>query len=178
LQHTTVDEHAARVARLRAAFAEANNRFLTRLRGADDEEAVRAPAGGGWSAAQIGWHVAAVSSRFARLISGELPGAAPLGEGFRERSWSEIVSGMPAGLEAPGPAQPPAAVTRAQAVALVEASGDLMTRALDGVTPERGSRFGIVDPIVGGAISLYQVAEWATGHIIRHNQQAKRTLRA
>jgi DinB superfamily len=172
-----VDEHAARVASLRAAFAEANGRFLIRLRGADDEEAVRTPAGGGWTAAQIGWHVAAVSSRFARLISGELPGAAPLGEGFLERSWSEIVSGMPPSLEAPGPVQPPADVTRAQAIALVEASGDLMTRALDSVTPERGSRYGVVDPIAGGAVTLYQVAEWATRHIIRHNQQAKRTLR-
>ena len=51
-----------------------------------------------------------------------------------------------------------------------------MARALDAVTPERGAGHGISSPIVGGAINLYQVGEWATAHVIRHNKQAKQVL--
>jgi hypothetical protein len=51
-----------------------------------------------------------------------------------------------------------------------------MARALDVVTPDRGARHGISSPIVGGLITVYQLGEWATAHVIRHNQQAKRTL--
>ena len=37
-------------------------------------------------------------------------------------------------------------------------------------------RHGISSPIVGGAINLYQVGDWATAHVIRHNRQAKQVL--
>jgi hypothetical protein len=67
-------------------------------------------------------------------------------------------------------------VTRSEAIALLEASGERMDRALEGVTADRAERYGIESPIVGGEINVYQIAEWATAHIIRHNQQAKRTL--
>jgi hypothetical protein len=43
------------------------------------------------------------------------------------------------------------------------------------LTVERGARMGVTHPLVG-SISLYLVADWATGHIIRHNRQAKRVL--
>ena len=51
-----------------------------------------------------------------------------------------------------------------------------MARALDAVTPDRGAGLCITSPIVGGAINLYQVAEWATAHVIRHNKQAKQVV--
>jgi hypothetical protein len=50
-----------------------------------------------------------------------------------------------------------------------------MARALDTLTPARGARTGITHQIVG-TISLYQLGEWATAHVIRHNRQAKRVL--
>jgi hypothetical protein len=34
---------------------------------------------------------------------------------------------------------------------------------------------GITHPIVG-TITLYQLGDWATAHVIRHNRQAKRVL--
>jgi hypothetical protein len=49
-----------------------------------------------------------------------------------------------------------------------------MARALDRLSPERG-RMGITSSLVG-TISLYQVCEWATAHVIRHNKQAKLAL--
>ena len=65
---------------------------------------------------------------------------------------------------------------RAEAIAELEASGVRMARAFDMLTPERGTGFGITSQIVGGTITLYQVGEWATAHVIRHNRQAKRVL--
>lgn len=168
--------HRARIGHLRESFAEANERLVARLRAADDDGARRVPEGGGWSAAQIGWHVAKVTTRFAGLMSGELPGAQPLPSGFVERPWAEVASQVADRLEAPAGFQPPPVVARMEAISALEASGIRLARALDIVTAERGAGHGITSPIVGGAINLYQVGEWATAHVIRHNKQAKRVL--
>jgi hypothetical protein len=164
-----------RLAQLRESFDEANQRFLARLRDATDEAAERSADGGGWSASQIGWHVAAVTRRFAGLISGDVPAVAPLDAGFRERAWTDVAASIPDRLEAPAGAVPPESVRREDAIRAVEDAGRQMAFALDGLPPERGDRMGITHPIVG-AISVYQIGEWATAHVARHNRQAKRTL--
>ena len=168
-------EHLTRVRHLREAFAEANERLVARLRRVDDG-AAEAAASGAWSAAQIGWHVARVSTRFAGLLSGELPGAQPLPDGFHPREWTAITGEMPARLKAPGGVEPPAGVRRSDAIAALEASGVRMARAFDALTPDRGAHLGVTSPVVGGTITLYQLGEWATAHVIRHNRQAKRAL--
>jgi hypothetical protein len=170
--------HYERLRHLRESFAEANERLVARLRTADDEVAARPPAAGGWSAAQIGWHVARVTTQFAGLMSGDVAGSRPLPPDFREREWKEITAGIPERLKAPESAHPPPAVTRLDAIAALEASGMRMARAFDALTPERGAAHGINSPIVGGPINLYQVAEWATAHVIRHNKQAKQAIGA
>ena len=172
--NTAQSQHLARVRHLRESFAEANERLVARLRKAS-EEAAHHPTNGGWSAAQIGWHVAAVTTRFARIMSGDLDTAQPLPADFREREWGAIVAAMPPRLIAPAAAVPPAVVGRDEAIAALEAAGTTMARALDTLTPERGGRLGITHPIVG-TITLYQIGEWATAHVIRHNRQAKRVL--
>jgi hypothetical protein len=166
--------HLARVRHLREAFAEANERLVARLRNATDDAAHSASAG--WTAAQIGWHVATVTNRFAGLISGDIKGAQELPPEFVERPWLTIVEAIPDRLKAPDAFAPPPAVTRHDAVSALEASGMRMARAFDAITPERGSAMGISSPIVGGTITVYQIGEWATAHIIRHNRQAKRVL--
>jgi len=166
--------HLNRMRHLRESFAEANERLVARLRAATDEAAGRAVTGE-WSAAQIGWHVAAVTTRFSGLISGDLPGAEPLPEGFAERPWSEVVAGVPARGRAPASLVPPPLVRRGEAISALEASGLRMARALDSLTPERGARVGITSAVVG-TITVYQIGEWATAHVIRHNRQAKRVL--
>jgi DinB superfamily len=168
--------HRARIGQLRAAFAEANERLVARLRAADEAAAERVPAAGGWSPAQIGWHVARVTTQFAGVMSGDRPGAKPVDAGFAERPWAEIAPTIADRLEAPAAFQPPPAVSRRDAIAALEASGVAMARALDAVTAERGAGFCLTSPVVGGAISLYQVSEWATAHVIRHNKQAKQIL--
>lgn len=167
-------EHLARVRHLRESFVEANERLVARLRKATDGAAQQVPADG-WSAAQIGWHVAAVTTRFAGLISGDLDGAQPLPADFHERAWSEIAAAVPSPLTARGPVVPPASVVRSEAIAALEASGSRMARAFDTLTRERGGRMGITHQVVG-TITLYQLGDWATAHVIRHNRQAKRVL--
>ncbi len=168
-------DHLARVRHLREAFVSANERLVKRLRQADDEAAERAPHHGEWSAAQIGWHVASVNTRFAALIAGDVPAAKPLPDDFVEKPWTAIAAEMPEKLQAPAAAVPPGAVHKKDAVAALEASGLKMARAFDSLTPERGARIGVTNPLVG-TINLYQVGEWAAAHVARHNAQAKRIL--
>ncbi len=172
--HGAQAEHMTRVRHLREAFASANERLVARLRGTTDEAAER-PVPNGWSAAQIGWHVANVSARFAALIGGDLGGPQPLPETFVERAWQEIAASMPDRLQASPSSHPPPTVRRTDAVSALEASGTKMARAFDTLTLERGARMGITHPLVG-TINMYQLAEWATAHIARHNKQAKRVL--
>lgn len=172
---STQSAHLARVRHLREAFAAANERLVARLRKATDEAASRSAAGA-WTAAQIGWHVAAVNNRFAGLIAGDITGVAAMPAGFVERPWEAIAADIPERLTSPATFAPPPGVSRDATIAALEASGMRMARAFDAMTPERGSTMGITSPLVGGAITVYQIGEWATAHIIRHNRQAKRAL--
>ena len=90
--------HAQRIAGLVARLDDAANRLATRLEGAGDR-AERATSG--WTAAQIGAHVALVNDSFSKVVDGSAPAAKPAPEGFVERPWAAIASGVPARLEAP-----------------------------------------------------------------------------
>ena len=145
--------HRARVGHLRESFAEANERLVARLRGVDDEAGRHVPGDGGWSAAQIGWHVARVTTRFAGIMSGELPGAQPVAADFVERPWAEIAPTVADRLEAPPSVQPPPGVARMEAISALEASGMKMARALDAVamspwTPPAIFIFSAGDPVI------------------------------
>jgi uncharacterized damage-inducible protein DinB len=168
-------DHLSRVRHLREEFASANERLVKRLRVSDYHVAERTPASGGWTAAQVGWHVATVNNRFAALIAGDTPAAKPLPDDFTERPWNDIAAELPEKIQASAAAMPPAQVTRHDAVAMLEASALKMARAFDTLTPERASRIGITSPLVG-TINLYQVGEWAASHVARHDKQAERAL--
>ena len=167
-------EHLSRVRHLREGFAAANEHLGSRLREADDEAAHRV-VDGRWSAAQVGWHVAAVSTRFAAVLAGDVPAAKPLPADFEERPWAEVQAAIPGTLEASPAAVPPPGVTRHDAIAALEASAVRMARALDTLTPERGAGIGVTSPVVG-TINLYQVGNWAVSHVERHDPQVQRAL--
>jgi uncharacterized damage-inducible protein DinB len=160
---------------MREAYREAHARFVKRLTDAPADAVERAPADGGWSAAQIGWHVAAVDTSFAGLVSGGQPGAKPLADGVSETPWSEIVQGMPDKLEAGKRVQPPAAVRRDEVLAALADAAAKLDAALAGLDEARGASQAITHPIVG-SVTLRQIGDWATAHTIRHNAQAKRVL--
>jgi uncharacterized damage-inducible protein DinB len=174
MQHAA-ETHADRMQRIRRRYREAHDRLVARLREAHEDAVQRPPADGGWSPAQIGWHVAAVDGLFAALMSGEIPGAKELQPGAATRPWPEIAAGIPDKLEANKRVQPPPAVPRDQVLEALAAAADRMDAALAALSEERGERFAITHPVIG-IVPLAHIGEWATSHVIRHNAQAKRAL--
>jgi uncharacterized damage-inducible protein DinB len=172
-----MSSHQEHVTRVRQAYREAHERFVTRLRDADETAVHRAPADGGWSAAQIGWHVAAVDASFAGVLTGEVPAAKPLADGTPARPWQEIVAGMPAKLEAGKRVQPPPDARRDDVLRSLAESAAKLDAALAALSEERAAGYAITHPVVG-TVALSQIGEWATAHVIRHNAQAKRVLGA
>lgn len=167
--------HSEKIARVRQAYKEAHARFVKRLTEAPPDAVEGTPEDGGWSAAQIGWHVAAVDTTFAGLISGELPGAKELPDGVAVKPWSDIVAGIPEKLEAGKRVQPPPGVRRddmLQALSVAEAKLDA---ALSGLPEDRGLRYAITHPVIG-TVTIGDIGDWAVAHTIRHNAQAKRVL--
>lgn len=165
--------HEARIAATAAAFEAAMSRFLARLEATPDDVAEKQPADGGWSAAGIAWHVAMTNEQFAGLVEGSVPGARPPAPDFEETPFSEITSVVPDQLEAPPTFHPPAAVTRAEALTRARASKDRMSQAIRAMPEARG--LWTVKSILG-LVTIYQVGEWATAHVARHNAQAKRVI--
>ena len=90
-----MEPFSERIVRVRQAYKEARAQFAARLRNASEADAHRAGADGGWSAAQIGWHVAAVDASFAAIVSGASPAATPVPDGQSVRPWSEVAAGIP-----------------------------------------------------------------------------------
>jgi uncharacterized damage-inducible protein DinB len=170
-----MESHEQLMARTRQSYREAHERLVQRLRAAPDEAVHRTPPDGGWSAAQIGWHVAAVDGQFADLVSGARPGAQPLAGGLAEKPWEEIVNGIPRKIEAGKRVQPPADARRDAVLDLLAASAARLDAALAGLDAQRGAAYAITHPAIG-TITLRQFGAWATAHTIRHNAQAKRVL--
>ncbi|MDQ3068820.1 MAG: DinB family protein [Acidobacteriota bacterium] len=165
-------DHALRVAAVTSQFDEAMVRFQSRLSEAA-AQAPRVPAEGAWTIAQVAWHVGAVNDAFAKVIDGTFPVAQQPAADFVEREWEAIRSAIPEKLQAPSRVHPPDEVTLPEAVAKLSATGARLTAALRELSAER-ARFTYESML--GRISLYQVGEWATAHVIRHNKQVKRLL--
>lgn len=164
--------HQERVSATVAAFEAAMTRFLARVEATPDQIAERVPDGG-WSVAGITWHVSVTNEQFAGLVEGSVPGAVAPDADFAETPFSEITALVPDQLEAPDKFHPPSGVTRAEALAMARASRDRLVRALLALPESRG--LWSVKSILG-QVTLYQVGDWATAHVARHNAQAKRLI--
>ncbi len=148
-------------------------RFLARVEQASDADAERVSPNGGWSVAGIAWHVAVTNEHFAALVDGSVPLATAPEADFSETPFSEITALVPDKLEAPEIFHPPEGVTRAEALARAHASQVRLARALREMPESRG--LWSVNSILG-QVSVYQVGDWATAHVARHNAQAKRLI--
>ncbi len=166
--------HTERIAELTATFNASMARFLSRLDGATPEQLTRTPDDGGWSAAQVAWHVGVINDAFAGLIDGSVPNARQAPEGFTETPWSEIAEKVPEKLVAPERFHPPAIVTSEEGLEKVRSSQQRIVDALAGLDPERAKL--TVRSTIGTPINLYQVGTWAATHVARHNAQVKRLL--
>ena len=148
-------------------------RFLSRVEQTSEADAERVPPDGGWSVAGIAWHVAVTNEQFAALVDGSVPLATAPEADFSETPFSEITALVPDKLEAPEKFHPPEGVTKAEALARARASQVRLALALREMPESRG--LWSVHSILG-QVTVYQVGDWATAHVARHNAQAKRLI--
>ena len=136
LAWTQAQHRDSRPASARGVCRRRTSRLVaTAARAPDDAAAERRPGHGGWSAAQIGWHVAAVTTRFAGLISGDVPGAQPCAGFCRAAVGRRSSRPFPSGCEAPAIVAAAAGGHAHDAIAALEASGMSDGSALDSVDP-------------------------------------------
>lgn len=161
--------HAERIAKAVQAFKAAHAAFVADLNANAEPE--RAPATGGWTPAQIAWHVADTNLHVAALLSGRVPGVTEI-RGFAEdpAAFSKIPERVPIPIP---DVQPPADATRKDALEHLRASEAPAVSAIESLTEDRARNFAVDFPF--GTLNLYQVAEWVGAHINRHRAQLTRS---
>jgi hypothetical protein len=162
--------HQNRIHATVTAFVSAADAFIAAIEQLNDTAAVHPPSGGGWTPAQIGWHVASANEYLAGILTGAIPRAHPAHEGFQEDP--HVFSGLPSKIKTFPSLEPPAGATRSQAVAKLRESTAQMIQAIEGLSVERAA--GEVIDFPFGVISLYQLAEFVTRHVARHQAQLQR----
>jgi uncharacterized tellurite resistance protein B-like protein len=166
---STSSSHADRIAAAGTTFKRAHEAFIADFTAIADPE--RAPQGGGWTAAQIAWHLADTNLHVAALLAGRAPGVNEM-RGFVEdpAAFKKIPERVPTPIP---DVQPPANVTRADAVRRLAASEAPTASAIAALTEERARNFTVDFPF--GTLNLYQVAEWVGAHVTRHRAQLARS---
>lgn len=164
-----MSNHPERVRSIINAFTDSQDQLLAELDARSDQHITRAPAAGGWSATQIGWHVGQTNEWIAAVLSGALPAAQPAPDGFREQAWGSMK--IPEKIQTFPQLEPPAAVSRAEANAKIRNAMDQLVAALHSLSEEKARH---VVNLPFGTLSLYQIGEFAAGHTERHIGQLKR----
>lgn len=164
--------HQNRIHATVSAFLSASEGMIAAMERLNDAAAVHVPPSGGWNAAQIGCHVASANDYLAGILAGAIPRSRPAPDGFRENP--HVFSGLPATIKTFPSLEPPADATREQAVAKLRDSTARVVQAIEGLTAERAA--GEVIDFPFGVISLYQLAEFLTRHVQRHEAQLQRAM--
>ena len=162
--------HQNRIHASVSAFLSASERMIAALERLNDAAAAHAPAGGGWTAAQIGYHVATTTDFLTGILTGAIPKAVPAPAGFQENA--TVFSQLPEKVTTFEALVPPASATRAQAIAKLRESTARTVKAIEELSAECAS--GQIVEFPFGAISLYQLAEFIGGHVVRHQAQLQR----
>jgi hypothetical protein len=161
---------ADRAATILARFNSAHNDLVWKLRDCAFDSA-QSSRGDGWSAAQIGTHVAMTNDFVASVLTGKTPMAQPAPEGFQE-SFNPSV--LPSKAQAPAVLQPPPVVGIDAAIERLRASAQNVSKAIAALTPERGSQYCVSMPF--GTLSLFELADFTAAHVSRHAAQVQRTV--
>jgi uncharacterized damage-inducible protein DinB len=152
------------------AFTEAVKNFADAVERLDEGAATRTPQQGGWSVAQIAWHVGTTNDMLAGVITGDVPMATPAAPEFTENPG--VFDGLPAKIQTFPQLEPPAAVTRAEGLAKLRDSQPRMISALQGLSAERAAGYCVSFKF--GTLSMYQLADFVNGHVVRHLAQVQR----
>ena len=157
--------HVVRITAAVEKFTHANEQLVTMLERLAD--ATRTPKSGGWTPAQIGWHVADTNTYAAALLRGTVPGAR-LSLAFIEDP--AVFTKIPLRVEIPIPElYPPIDVTGGAAVQRLRASATDIVRAMRGLNADRARTYTVQLPF--GVITLYQLTEFVGAHVVRHQAQ-------
>jgi hypothetical protein len=147
----------------------ASERMRASLEQVDDDIAAR-PAAGGWSPAQIAYHVGVTNERFfLPAFTGAAPFMVSAPEGFTE---SFSFDSLPARVKTIPPLEPPA-VTKAEAIEKLRASAAHLATAMQEMPPGRLTHCARLQ---FGTLSIQQMAEFAAAHVVRHQQQLDRAV--
>ncbi len=158
-----------RAATILARFNAAHHTLAVKLRDLPAATAEQPPDQEAWSAAQIGWHVAQVNEWIAGVLTGSTGSAQPVPSGFKE---TFNATTLPTKIKTSSALEPPPVVGRDVALERLRASGQHMSKAIASLTPERGGGFCV--EMRFGILSLFELAEFAAGHVNRHVAQLAR----
>jgi DinB superfamily len=161
---------ADRVTSILARFQSAQNAIVGKLRELPPESAEHRPAAEAWSAAQIGFHVATTNEWIAGVLNGSTPMAQPAPAGFAE---TFNPKSLPARIKTFPTLEPPAVVSAEVALERLRASGHNLSKAIASLSAERGGGHCVTLPF--GTLSLFELADFTTAHVLRHISQIERT---
>lgn len=166
--------HDERIRTIRAAFGQANDQLIARLQALDDATATEGPVDA-WTPAQIGPHVALTNAFLSAVLSGDVKEMT----GPRPDAFTETLATLqlPDKVKTFPALEPSAGTSKSDAVAQLRQSADTFAKAPPTATHERCASTCITMPF-GAVLSLYEVGEFATGHIHRHIAQVNRTVGA
>jgi hypothetical protein len=164
--------HQNRIHASVSAFVSASEGLIAALERLNDGAATHAPACGGWNAAQIAHHVAVTNDFLAGILTGAIPKAVSAPAGFQENP--DVFAHLPSKVTTFPALEPPAGVTRAEAIAKLRESTAQAAKAIEGLSADRASGHVVEFPF--GAISLYQLSEFIGGHVVRHQAQLQRSI--
>ena len=164
--------HEDRVRGIHSTFSEATDHLIACLQQLNDNIVTRAPAGA-WTPAQIGCHVALTNEFLAAVLSGAVGEMnVPRPDGFQE---TLATLQLPDRVKTFPALEPPAGASKRDAVAKLRQSADVFAKSLSAATSERCGSVCVKMPF-GVVFSIYEVGEFATGHIHRHIGQVNRTV--
>jgi hypothetical protein len=126
---------------------------------------------GGWTPAAHVWHVALTNDLMGAVMRGDAPiQAVPGVPDFTDEQWS--FASPPVG-PAPDVLVPPLDVTASAAVKRLQASAAPLRPVIESLETQRAV---LTVQLPWGCVSVYQLAEWAGGHTLRHLSQIGREL--
>ena len=143
--------------------------FLGFLQTLPDETA-NTPLPGGWTPGGHAWHLALANEVFRDTFTGA--GGLPTFDGvsdFTDETWS---FNAPPLVGTPASMAPPAIVDSTAAGSKLTESTRELVRAIEAMTPERSA----LCVKLWNTVTLLQLAEWSTGHTLRHLSQIGREL--